>query len=235
MPKLTGFQIKTMAIAAMLLDHIAWAFLDLHSCWGQLLHFLGRITAPTMCFFIVQGYLHTRSVPRYFARLAVFALISHFPYVYFRSGRLTLYPFSVIYTLALGLLAVWCWDKMRNSNWRIPALIGIAVFSTLGDWMYFIPAFCLLFYIYRRDPRQQAFGIGYIAFVIAFAQFFGTLVSGAGIQSALLGSGYHLGIMLSIPLIRLYNGERGGGKFSKWMFYIFYPAHLFILGLILYT
>ena len=59
MPKLTGFQIKTMAIAAMLLDHIAWAFLDLHSCWGQLLHFLGRITAPTMCVFLLCRAIST--------------------------------------------------------------------------------------------------------------------------------------------------------------------------------
>ncbi|MBQ3856917.1 MAG: hypothetical protein II762_09540 [Ruminococcus sp.] len=27
----------------------------------------------------------------------------------------------------------------------------------------------------------------------------------------------------------LYSGKRGGGKLSKWVFYIFYPLHLIIL------
>jgi hypothetical protein len=35
-------------------------------------------------------------------------------------------------------------------------------------------------------------------------------------------------------LLVLYNGARGtmGGKAMKWLFYIYYPAHLLILGII---
>ena len=106
MPKLTGFQIKTMATAAMLLDHIAWAFRP-SLLLGTTSTLLGRITAPTMCFLLCRAIPHPLCT-KIFCKAAVFALISHFPYVYSRSGRLTLYPFSVIYTLALGLLAVWC-------------------------------------------------------------------------------------------------------------------------------
>ena len=45
---------------------------------------------------------------------------------------------------------------------------------------------------------------------------------------------FQMGIYLSIPLLARYNGERGGGKWSKWFFYVFYPLHLVILGLIKY-
>jgi hypothetical protein len=47
-------------------------------------------------------------------------------------------------------------------------------------------------------------------------------------------SGFQMGIIM-VPLIilLLYNGK-GGKKnaFNKWFFYIFYPAHLLILGII---
>ena len=35
---------------------------------------------------------------------------------------------------------------------------------------------------------------------------------------------------LSIPLLMLYNGERGKAKGMKWLFYIYYPAHLVAVG-----
>lgn len=38
-----------------------------------------------------------------------------------------------------------------------------------------------------------------------------------------------------LPFIYLYNGERGGySKFSKYFFYVFYPAHLWIIMTIAY-
>ena len=43
-------------------------------------------------------------------------------------------------------------------------------------------------------------------------------------------------VVLSIPIIYLYNGERGKkpkiNKFMKWLFYIYYPLHLSIIGII---
>jgi len=44
-----------------------------------------------------------------------------------------------------------------------------------------------------------------------------------------------LGILLAgISIVYLYNGKRmkGGRELSKWFFYVFYPGHLLVLGLI---
>ncbi|MBO5298938.1 MAG: hypothetical protein J6B51_02525, partial [Clostridia bacterium] len=39
-----------------------------------------------------------------------------------------------------------------------------------------------------------------------------------------------------IPVLLMYNGKRGknqtANKIMKWSFYIYYPLHLFIIGLI---
>ena len=56
---LTAFQLKLIAITAMLIDHLAWYYVDLDTGLGQLLHMVGRLTAPIMCFFIAEGYRHT--------------------------------------------------------------------------------------------------------------------------------------------------------------------------------
>ena len=38
--------------------------------------------------------------------------------------------------------------------------------------------------------------------------------------------------LLSLLILKHYNGERGQWKGMKWFFYIYYPAHLFVIGLI---
>ena len=37
---------------------------------------------------------------------------------------------------------------------------------------------------------------------------------------------------LSIPILARYNGQRGEWKGMKWLFYIYYPAHLVIIGIL---
>ncbi|MBQ2530420.1 MAG: conjugal transfer protein TraX, partial [Treponema sp.] len=37
---------------------------------------------------------------------------------------------------------------------------------------------------------------------------------------------------LSIPLLRMYNGNPGKQKWMKWFFYIYYPLHMVVLKII---
>ena len=43
--------------------------------------------------------------------------------------------------------------------------------------------------------------------------------------------------VLALPVIGLYNGQRGRSqsvnRVMKWLFYIYYPLHLFVIGLII--
>ncbi|MBP3234606.1 MAG: hypothetical protein J6M65_09310 [Eubacterium sp.] len=38
--------------------------------------------------------------------------------------------------------------------------------------------------------------------------------------------------LLSLPILKQYNGEMGKWKGMKWFFYLYYPAHLFAIGII---
>lgn len=41
-----------------------------------------------------------------------------------------------------------------------------------------------------------------------------------------------MGTVLAIPLLKLYNGKRGTWKGMKYFFYIIYPVHLIICGIL---
>ena len=77
-----------------------------------ILHAIGRITAPTMCFFNEEGYFHTSNIKKYISRLFIFAAISHFAYCFafgilftpFKTGVLN--QTGVIWPLAWGLAAL---------------------------------------------------------------------------------------------------------------------------------
>ena len=69
--------LKLIAIAAMTADHIAWLLFPGYPTdpLPIILHIIGRLTCPIMCFFIAEGYHYTRDIKKYTARLFVFAVI----------------------------------------------------------------------------------------------------------------------------------------------------------------
>ncbi len=235
---LTGVQIKRIAMAAMLIDHIAWTFVPFGTAAGQAMHLIGRITAPTLCFFIAEGYAHTRSVRRYALRLGAFAVISQAPFTFFETGKFQFFPdnflengipagsVNVIYTLFLSLLAVWAWDAIRSRPLRLLAVAGLCILALPGDWMYFDILFSLAFWVYRGNLRLQmkhfaVFAAGTVALMCMAAS-----LSGQPAYSQL----FQAGLFLCIPILLHYNGRRGGAKNEKWAFYLFYPAHLAVIG-----
>ncbi|WOC33400.1 MULTISPECIES: TraX family protein [Caproicibacterium] len=222
---LSASAIKWFAIACMLIDHIAWAFVPTLSAAGFALHAFGRITAPCMCFFLAEGYHYTHNVRKYLLRLGVFALLSWPCYSYFESG--TLRPETgMIWTLFFSLLAILSYDRIQNTALRVLAIAGCIAATLLGDWPIFGVVFTLVFWIYRGDFKKQA--LGFILSALVCAAFFSQL------RSMRLFA-MQLCVLLALFPLALYNGRRGGEthpRLNKWAFYIFYPVHLLLLGLL---
>ncbi len=220
-------QIKYIVIIAMVIDHIAWAFVPTLSGLGIAMHFIGRLTGPTMAFFIAEGYLHTSDIKRYAARLCIFAFISWIPFSIFENGRWPTCDFGMIYTLFLGLIAVWVWDKAKiNYYFKIAIVIIILLLSSFGDWSYTAVLIPLILVNYKDDEELKWGGLILICLVkIALAMTYGW-------KSGLMQSGI---LLVPLMLIFLYNGEAGSKHhFHKWFFYVFYPLHLVILIIIRY-
>lgn len=209
--ELSGNVIKTVAIVAMLIDHIAWSFVPTYTVLGQMMHVFGRITAPLMCFMITEGYAHTHSIDRYFKRLFIFAILSDLPFMIFeRSNQ----RHNVIFTLLFGLWLIWLWDNSKNRILKavFAVLVCWIAFYFNSDWSFIGVLFCLAFWIFRGEFLYQAL----------------TVVGFSIIAALQYGQAFQLGMILCLPFLYFYNGQRGGG--SKWLFYAFYPAHLAVLG-----
>ena len=69
--KLNSNTIKVIAILAMTIDHVTWLVYPGFSreILPIMLHIIGRITCPIMCFFIAEGYHYTKDIKRYTIRL----------------------------------------------------------------------------------------------------------------------------------------------------------------------
>lgn len=229
----TAHSLKLIAAAAMLADHFAWLFLGTYSAPGQLLHVIGRTTIPIMCFFIAQGYYQTRSRTRYAARLAVFAVISQIPYHYFMTGNLNVLStpvrLNVLFTLLFALLSLSILDRMRYQPFWWLGLMLLMLLASFGDWSVFAVIFTMIFAANRLDlKRQMLLFTGAAAATAGFLAWSNSLLSDAPPW----GGFFQFGLLLAVPLLLCYNGQRGTSPAGKWFFYVFYPLHLIVLTVI---
>lgn len=228
---ITASELKYLAIMAMFIDHVAHLFIQDGTALYYCMKFIGRITAPVMCFFISEGYHYTGNLKKYFQRMAVFAVISHFAFAFcfngsfIHSGRE-----SMITTLFLCLIAVHLvnTDKIRK-EFILPAIMVICWLADFCDWGMEAVIYTLAFEIARGNRKNQLIAYGLTACLFRLIPMIQIML----IESLYFSENwYRLGVFVPIPLLFLYNGEKGGGKYTKWVFYIFYPAHLLLLGVI---
>lgn len=237
--------LKIIAIAAMVLDHIAFAFIPYGTAPAIILHVIGKITGPVMFFSAVEGYHHTKNINRYMSRLAVFAVISWFPFLYFHYGGvisdMSFMRPNVIYTIFLGVLAIRVRRSERLRNPAIKALIilTLVILCVPADWGCTGISIIIVFDYFYGNFRYQAFAYCMIVLLdmnvlsLITHPFFGLFydhIFDINIDYYLY-SIENVGAFLPIALLSLYKGQHGThNSISKWFFYIFYPLHLLVLG-----
>jgi hypothetical protein len=230
---LSGNALKIIAIIAMTIDHLAWIIFPGYTMGpvAIIAHVIGRITAPVMMFFISEGYHYTRSRAKYLTRLLIFAAISHIPYTMFSDFDFIpgIPTTSVIWPFAMGVLALMIdkGDILPNiKRWPRVALICVCLVLALpSDWSMAAAFAILSMGRHKGDFKRQMLDMAQVLAVYGvicgflFSPVYGLI---------------HIGIIIPIMLLTLYNGTRGtvGGKAMKWAFYIYYPTHLLILGVI---
>lgn len=228
-----GNQLKLIAIIAMTIDHLAWTLAPGYSTewWVLLCHLAGRLTAPIMWFFIVEGWHYTHDVRKYTLRLFLLALVSHFAYNFcfgipmlpFREGSF-FNQTSVAWSLAWGLVLLRIHSNEKTASWLKFALtILICVISFPSDWSCVASMAILYMGVSRGDFKKQMVWMMVWSAVYALVYFL--------FLDRLYGL-LQLGTCLTIPLLRCYNGRRGRWKGMGKLFYVYYPLHLALLGLL---
>lgn len=218
--------IKIIAIIAMIIDHVGWAFVSTNTIGAVVMHTIGKITGPIMCYFIAEGNHYSKNRRNYVERLAIFALISHVPYnIFVNQGTITLLPTSVIFTLMCGLLALIVFEKIENKSLKVILILLLIAMTYWADWAIFGVLFVLAFGIFYVNLKKQMAAFA----ILSLCKLVYALFVDGGLNSYLTVPRV-LSPILVILLLSLYNGTKGGSKYSKWAFYIIYPLQFLIIG-----
>ena len=235
-PCLNRDAIKAIAMATMLLNHIANALLSPQSPWFEPLVNIGYFTAVTMCYFLVEGYGYTHDRKAYALRLLGFALIAQIPY----QLALGFFQLNMLFTLLVcfGIVHVWVsWGADKGPQ-KVLVVLGLFFASLFMDWAILAPVFTLMFASWRYGDAPACGTRSVLARLFvgdALIFFFQSLPAEWTAQAMLHTAASTLGILAAGAVILLfYNGKRAqhGRTFWKWFFYLFYPAHLAVLAAI---
>jgi len=255
--QLNATTIKIIAIALMAIDHIhqmfSWAGVSVALKW------FGRPVFPLLLFIMAESFYHTRDRKKFLFRLLVGAwfmvilnavlqaLLPNHDVVLMNSAFMTFFV-AGLYMLFWDMLVAGV--KARSAKkitaaillCFVPVLTGLPallIVQLANHWSLPFPVLrllinaCLLlpsvftqeaglimavgilFYITRTRRWAQ------IAVLAAFSVFYFAVGNDAAHQ--------WLMVFAAIPML-LYNGEKGHGL--KYFFYIFYPAHIYLLYII---
>ena len=241
--------IKLIAVITMLINHIGYLFFQ--PPVKDVLMAIGYFACITMCWFLVEGYHYTRSKKSYASRLLLFALISQIPFALVGSLGKTavVHELNVIFNLFFCFLIIHVQETVVNPGRRRICTVLLMAACLFCDWDIMAPVFVLFFVWAGRDREKQVkawirsvFLWGIIYYLSKMAELT-ELSDNAGMKP---GTGFFPDIPLNfllpmtgpalaaVCILCFYNGKttQHYKGFFKWFFYLFYPIHLLILGLL---
>ena len=248
-PSLSASALKYLALFTMLLDHMAY-YLYL----PEPLRWVGRLAAPIfLFFFVVEGFGRTRNYKKYLLRVYAVAAGMGITNALLRQYAGGLRPDGITptngicATFFLLLVILQGLKRMEQRRWDgillvagpfvlpllLEAVLPTAAASLLTTTLLPSPYTCeggieflmigVLLYFFRRERSMQL-----TAYVVSCLVLYLTpilLLNGSPVT--LLFTYYQwMMVFAAIPLA-MYNGERGNSP--RWLFYWFYPAHVYLL------
>ncbi len=229
--------IKYIAMLTMLLNHISHVCLESGTFLAALFEDVGYFTAPVMCWFLVEGYQYTRSKKNYAVRLFLFAVLSEIPFCLAFSYGDGFYfvGLNMLFTLFFCFLILAAQEKIKNLFLRILVQILLVLVTSICDWPIMAAIYTIMFSHACQSKKKAAVSFGAAALIFAFFLYQNNLFLYSEAEAALRAICGSLGVVAAgVTVLCFYNGKRAeyGRTFSKWFFYLFYPVHLLILGLL---
>ena len=232
----SGNQLKIVACITMLIDHIGMILLpDM-----VFLRIIGRIAMPLFAFTFAEGCFYSGHKLRRFLLILGLGLVTS-AVMSFAEGKM---QGNILITLSLSSLIIYALDALKKSIFRrergkivgfsfallaaLALAVGICCFSGIeidyGIMGVLLPVTVRLLDFGSFGAKGALTSI--YTPVTVFLLFFVWLIA----LSLVLG-GVQFFCLSSIILIACYSGQRGKHSL-KGLFYVFYPAHLAVLGAI---
>lgn len=197
--------LKYFAILFMVLDHTNKILFQNEY---YILTLIGRLAYPIFAYLAVYAYMyHTSNKLNYILRLFAFAIIAHPFHMY--ALDLGIYPLNILFSLSFGLLALYFYE---NKSLLLPIPL-IAIFWCDYSYMTLLLFFGTYYFI--KENSNIFFVLTYI-FALMALNFFE----------------YMYFIPFFFLLLAYFHDKQLSFKVNKYAFYIFYPFHFFLLGVL---
>lgn len=222
---LNGNQLKILALITMTCDHVGkqllpdWTFLQI----------LGRLSFPIFAYMIAEGCTYTKNRAKYLLSMLSLAAICQIVY-FFALG--SLYQ-CVLVTFSLSIGLIYLLDRaIKRKTPGAWALAGVGFLAVLG----------IVFGVPRLLPGTD-FHVDYGLWgvLLPVCVWLGRtkpwklmLMTADLILLSLSMGGVQWYCLPTVLFLALYNGTRGKLR-MKYLFYIYYPAHLVAIYLIGYA
>ncbi len=214
--------IKIVAIISMTFDHVGNAFFPEYPVF----RWIGRIAFPLFCYCLTVGMLYTHDIKKYVLRLSAFALISQpFWILAFNSDDIigNIFNLNIFFTLIVSLLATW---GFKEKKWWL-FIIGLILLNVINfDYAMTGLILMMIFYLCRNKPL-----LGALIYTLTYLPAInGYMEDPLALKIGTHAIGFEIFALLALPFIYIHTNSNL--KISKWFFYIYYPAHLFIIFLV---
>ena len=204
--------LKLIALFTMALDHVGlFLFTEV-----EILRIIGRLAFPIFAYLIAEGCIHTRNKWKYLLRIIICATAYQIV-IFFVGPTFTL---SVLwsYAAAVGFAILRDWTQ-RNPGCA-PALllyaaaVSLTLLALKTDYLCFSFLLILAFMLIQKPWLKWIAAAVALACVSLFYQ-------------------YQCWGLCALPILMLYNGQRGRLRIGKFMYW-FYPLHYLVLGILAY-
>lgn len=242
---MSTFTLKMIALFLMVLDHVGFYF-DAAPIW---LRWLGRASYPLFLFCMVWGYHYTHNRKKYLLRLYLMSIFMTFFAYWIATQFVTdsIYGYgnhniflSLFWVgLLISTIELFIQDHKKGSillgaiilvqvlYYMLPnifpftrslsgdVLTGIIPNMILNEYGFEFIVLGVLMYFLRE--KKDWLCVVYILFCIS--QFSAEMLE--------MGMAVQWFMIIALPFILRYNNQKGYGM--KYFFYVFYPAHTFLL------
>lgn len=182
---------------------------------GSVLQLIGGLAVPVFAFLLVEGFRNTSSYRRYLLNMAVFALLSEIPYDFAMSGKFVDWSSqNALVTMCVCLLLLYFLRMLEGKRGFLYHMARLVILLCALVWVT----------LFRAE-----YGLCMVLLVAVFY-----LLHDRNVLKTILGGAVSLLYVtgpLAFYMIWFYD-ERRKDILPKYVYYIFYPAHILLLGVL---
>ncbi len=220
---LSGNALKIIAMLAMFIDHLGLLLFPGHPIFRM----IGRLAFPIFAFMIAEGCVYTRNRARYLGMIfglgAICQLVATVATGDLHQG--------ILLVFSLSIATIYCIDGLKTVKRTLPRCLLVLALSGIAFVVLFLPTIL--------SKRGFVLDYGTLGFLLPIVLYYlhgdrlPRLIATAAILVglSLIYGDIQFYSLFALPLLALYNGKRGKWKL-KYLFYVFYPAHLAFLYLV---